>query len=152
MQTANEFWSNVDKSGECWLWTRCLAGGYGQLDFMGKRTKAHRVAWELTRGPIPAGVGPHGTCVLHRCDTRACVNPAHLFLGTNAENVEDRNRKRRQASGERQGNSKLTRVLVDIIRTSHASGVFSKAELGRWFGVTAENIGLIVNGKSWATP
>jgi hypothetical protein len=86
-------------AGACWLWTGSRsAEGYGSIRVDGKMRKAHRVAWELANGPIPAGAGAHGTCVLHRCDNPSCVNPDHLFLGTNADNARDRQAKGRTAS------------------------------------------------------
>lgn len=69
----------------CMLWIRSTdTNGYGMLCVDGRKRKAHRVAWELANGPIPAGLH-----VLHRCDTPACVNPAHLFLGTHTDNMRD---------------------------------------------------------------
>lgn len=90
--TAERFWSKVERIPfhTCWEWTGSLAGtGYGSISWHGRQMRAHRLAWQLTYGPIPKGTGAHGTCVLHRCDNPPCVRPEHLFLGTNHENVLD---------------------------------------------------------------
>lgn len=88
----DRFWSNVDRTGDCWIWIGSrLPSGYGRI---GGRGYAHRVSWALANGPIPAGM-----CILHRCDNPPCVNPSHLWIGTVADNMHDRDRKGRHRYG-----------------------------------------------------
>ncbi len=85
--------------------------GYGRLKWQLRPQQAHRLAWESARGAIPDGLN-----VLHHCDTPACINTDHLFLGTHADNSADRVAKGRQARGERVGGAKLTTAQVLEIR------------------------------------
>jgi hypothetical protein len=80
---ADRFFARVDRSVDaCWLWTGArTTKGYGKIKQAGRRIHAHRVAWELTNGPIPEGLQ-----VSHRCRERLCVNPAHLYLATAEQN------------------------------------------------------------------
>jgi hypothetical protein len=96
------FWPKVDRTpgygpnGDCWLWTASLDhGGYGRFKAWGRQPGAHQVSFVLHGGVIPETEIPHDACVLHRCDNRRCVNPAHLYLGSQKQNVADRNKRRR---------------------------------------------------------
>ena len=138
------FWKKVDVKGpaECWLWTASKARGYGQFCVNGRMEGAHRISASL------AGLDIEGLCVCHHCDNPTCVNPAHLFTGTPADNNRDRDSKGRQTKGEAHGPHKLTAAEVLEIRALNASGV-SGAELARQFGVAKETIYDIINRVTW---
>lgn len=119
------------------------SGGYGRLFIKDKGERgysvlAHRVAYQLFIGPIPVGM-----CVCHKCDNRKCISPAHLFLGTIAENNADRDAKGRKFSKLSAGDVVLARRLVADGNTHR-----SVAEL---FGVARSTISLAVSGKNWAS-
>lgn len=136
----------------CWLWEGRLTGGYGSfyMETPKRRTTAHRGSWLLHRGPIPDGL-----VVCHKCDNRACVNPAHLFLGTYAENMQDASRKGRMnwrpgevrnlPRGEDHHGTKLTVADVVAIRSSEMSGVALAAR----YGITPTSITRIRKRKVW---
>lgn len=146
----------IEPNSGCWLWEGSVSTtGYGVIGRGGRggtNIFAHRLSWELHRGPIPEGVGPHGTCVLHKCDTPMCVNPAHLFLGSQADNMADLVAKGRQAKnrrlpkGERHPNAKLTENDVSEIKSCRDSGV----TMSKRFGVSPAHISRIRLGQSWA--
>lgn len=138
------FWSKVDVRGPdaCWPWT---AGKdhyqYGaMLGVHGTMVHASRIVWELTYGPIPEGL-----CVLHRCDNRPCVNPAHLFLGTKADNSRDMATKGRWRN---QHSTRLTEADVREIRRLAADGVGANS-IGRAFGIHHKTVYDIVRRTSW---
>jgi hypothetical protein len=92
------FWRKVLKTETCWNWTASTNGhGYGQINVWGSHIGTHAFSWILHNGPLPIlpGVGHHGTCVLHKCDNRLCVNPDHLFLGSHHDNMLDAKSKKR---------------------------------------------------------
>lgn len=131
----------------CWEWTGARnKKGYGHLGSNGKIRSAHRVAWELAHGPIPAGLH-----VLHRCDNPPCTNPAHLFLGTHAENMADKVAKGRQSrpQGEAHGMAVLTNETAAEIWGRLALGERG-VDLAREFGVSPDAISHIRHGRKWA--
>ena len=115
MKTAQEFWSHVavGSADACWPWTSRTARGYGNLYFRGRTQMAHRVAFELANGPIPAGL-----LVRHTCDNPPCCNPAHLLLGTHRDNAWDRERRNRSKSA-RQRLVRNRRPFREIARASY---------------------------------
>ncbi len=145
------FWSKVQKGAadECWLWAGTKGPrGYGLL-WKGPHHcfhRAHRLSLELLGEVIPAG---HYVC--HRCDVPACVNPAHLFVGTAAENNADCARKgrRREARGERQARAKLTAEAVLHIREAVASKTARIIDLARHYGVTHASVSEVVRNETW---
>lgn len=147
------FWSHVDKSGGCWLWTgACKPHGYGQFTARGtgrpKVRLAHRTAWELVHGRIPPGLG-----VCHNCpggDNPACCNPAHLFLGTQKDNLVDCKRKGRTSRGALRPNAVLSAEIVAKARTQYARGTTSYRLLALEYGIAADTIRSAIHGKSWA--
>jgi hypothetical protein len=128
----------------CWNWTASKVKGYGMFMYQKLPLRAHRIAWHLYVGPVPQGMH-----VLHRCDNPSCVNTAHLFLGTNADNVADKLAKRRQrhgtSAGARNGRAKLTEADVRAILASPASTY----ALGHQYGVNPSTIGRIKKGLRW---
>lgn len=88
--TPERFWARTEWQDGCLIWTDLLQHGYGRLKYQGRYYKAHRLAWELTHGAIPSGLE-----VCHHCDRPACVLPAHLWLATHKENMQDMGRKGR---------------------------------------------------------
>lgn len=141
------FWSYVDRRGpdECWPWKGPLLNKYGAITVRGKRGIASRFSYELHYGPIPEGMQ-----VCHTCDNPGCQNPAHLWLGTMADNQADMWAKGRsnRARGESNGCAKLTESSVVEIRRLRGAGMTYTA-ISRRFGVDKSNIRNICLGKKW---
>src|SRR3990167_2885059 len=143
--TEERFWMKIKKTGPCCVWTaRRDRDGYGEFQIGGRKCKAHRVAWFLTNGIIP-----NGLYVLHRCDNPPCINPDHLFLGTDMDNKADQKQKGRQPLGERNGRAKLSADMVREMRRLYKSGKISTRRLAMKFGITDSPTRRIISGKAW---
>lgn len=131
------FWARVEKTDGCWLWLGARdRDGYGQLKRLKRQEKAHRLSWELAHGPIPEGV-----LALHHCDNPPCVKPEHLFLGSEADNAADRERKRR---GDNQWH-KIPRNHHPLIRARLSAGATQTA-IALEYGVVPSRIWAIQKG------
>ena len=130
----------------CWEWhgAKLNARGYGRFLYEGKNRLAHRVSYALHKGD------PEGWMVLHRCNNPKCVNPGHLYLGDQFDNMRDRKAAGwKAATGEENGHAKLTEHSVRNIRAMYALGVANGVELSLLFGVSNFAIYQILNRKVW---
>lgn len=155
---SKNFWSKVDKNGplpdqlnqkykglsQCWNWTASHIRGYGQFVYNYKMVKAHRLSYMMHIGPIP-----NGMLACHRCDNPFCVNPEHLWLGTNQENTSDRDAKGRSVKGEKSPHSKLTKEQVVEMREMHKSNLWNYPQLAEIFGVSQTLAKMVVKRKAW---
>lgn len=128
----------------CWEWQAAKhPKGYGNFSLDGRVTGSHRAAFRLYVGEIPEGM-----CVCHRCDNPGCVNPSHLFLGTNTENTHDRDNKGRGSYGEKRPNAKLTEQKVNEIKGKWLGGE-TMTGIGKEYGVSRQTISTIIHCKKW---
>jgi len=145
------FWAKTEKpngADGCWLWRGTIAKktGYGTIELPGKTWLAHRLSYHLTKGEIPSRM-----CVLHKCDVRNCINPAHLFLGTHQDNMDDMVKKGRQRAvrGELKNSAKLKEPEVLEIRSLFTGKRGNQAMLARKYGVTKNAIRALVQRQTW---
>ena len=150
------FWRYANPRGEsdCWEWMSTLdTKGYGRMIVKRRQVSAHRFSWELHKGSIPKGLH-----VCHHCDNPRCVNPTHLFLGTQQDNMDDMNRKNRgrhplggvhivrPSSTYR---CKLSEALVGEIRERYTQGNISMRTLAHEYGVSKSAITSVVTRRTW---
>lgn len=130
----------------CWYCTLTGSFGYASFSIKHKPYRAHRVAYELYKGPIPQGY-----FVCHSCDNRLCVNPDHLFLGTAKDNTRDMiNKGRARLTGHENGNSKLTKGDVIKIRSLVLDQGLTRTKVSEMFSLSNTHVGSLVSRKSWA--
>lgn len=135
------------RDGECLLYVEGSANkrGHVRIGYQGRKQYVHRVAYLVAKGPIPAGLH-----VLHSCDVPRCIEPAHLRVGTNADNIADKVRRGRawQPKGSKSSNALLTEAKVEQILIALGQGATLK-ELGERFGVHLGTVWTIKAGKNW---
>lgn len=145
------FWNKVNNPGngqDCWKWTACVdKDGYGK--YTNKKItnirQAHRLSWEFYNGPIPQKL-----LVCHKCDNPSCVNPDHLYLGTNKDNMLDMKSKGRAAKGSNQGTSIFTeKIIEEIIKDAYNYKYMSLSEISRKYSSSVTIILNIFNGYFW---
>lgn len=143
------FWTKVRKGVSCWEWVGCKDQlGYGQIksSMNRKNLRAHRLSYELSKGKIPKGM-----IVCHSCDNPSCVNPEHLWLGTDKDNMEDMVNKGRTPSHskEKNGNSRLVATDIEKIRSMYKTGEYKKNEIAKLFKISDVHAGRIISGQMW---
>lgn len=139
------FWSFVKKTDSCWLWQGSTQKGYGNISAWNPKQrilKAHRLSYEIHYGEIPEGVGYHGICVLHKCDNPSCVNPKHLILGTQQDNLEDMRKKGRSSHV-------ITKEQVYKIRELYVPRKFSQQKISNLLGINRGTVRDGLLGKTW---
>lgn len=138
------FWRKVNKTDNCWLWIGAkFENGYGAIWTNPDTQRAHRVSWEINRGPIPDGL-----IVCHHCDNPPCVKPDHLFLGTLSDNRRDMVNKKRGLVGALNNKAVLTEEQVFELRKLRGKP-FSIGILAQEYGVSKNTIYRAISGETW---
>lgn len=141
-ETKTHFLSFICKpeNNDCWLWNGYVGkGGYGQFRLNGKKLNASRASYMLFRGDA------NNQVVCHTCDNRQCVNPSHLWLGSQSDNLRDAVRKGKWPL------AKLNQVKVDEIKRKYRTGEYKIIDLATTYGVSRSNVEYIIRGLTWKT-
>lgn len=139
--------NSIDLEGECWRWTKTICkSGYGQISYRSSREYAHRVSYIVHKGEIPDGLH-----VCHTCDNKWCVNPDHLWVGTQKDNAQDMVMKNRKITvfGEENGKSKLTKNDVLEIRKSYKKGIKGYPQIAKQFSISTSTVQAIIERRTW---
>jgi hypothetical protein len=148
----DRLYERVTVDGDCLLWQGATSGKskYGQIRIDGQKQRCHRVSYQLHKGDIPEGM-----IVMHSCDTPLCINPSHLSLGTQVENMADMRSKGREHHNQGDGNGRSSLCAADAadIRASYQrySRNFGSTALAKKYGVSDQAILDVVSGKTWST-
>lgn len=138
------FWRKVKKTESCWLWTaNTHSFGYGLFSVNRKTISAHRYSYILHKGDIPSGL-----VIRHKCNTPNCVNPEHLELGTQADNIQDAVKLNRHCHGESHGMVSITDEIALLIKQELAKGI-SAARIAKELDVSKHIVYAIKYGKTW---
>lgn len=147
----NRFFTKLSfGSSECWYWDGCIDDvGYGRLGKYDGENKAHRISWKLFNGEIPDGMK-----ILHKCDIKNCVNPDHLFLGTQQDNIKDMVLKGRDkfgtgCAGEKNPMSRLTEKKVLSMREKYSMGGISYKSIAKLFNVSTMTAYRAITKRLW---
>jgi len=140
-EARDRFFSKVNKTESCWLWTGGIVCGYGHFWLQNKDTGAHRLSWLLAGHTVP-----EGHLIRHKCRNRHCVNPEHLETGTYKENMADKIRDGTDNRGEKSGHAKLTEVQVREIRGRYTE---NQRKLAKEYGISQRTIFGIIHRRIW---
>lgn len=140
------FWENVEKKEleDCWIWNGTSDGhGYGCIVYNSKNILAHRASWLLAHGDLPQGMS-----ILHKCDVPLCVNPNHLFIGTQLDNMKDMAMKKRSTIGEKNPMSKITQEIANETRKRYLNGELM-VDIANDYDISRVLVSYIINNKIW---
>lgn len=143
---SRRFEDKFSRGPDCWEWKSKTINRYPSFSIGGKNYKAHRVAYSMYVGQIPEGM-----CILHKCDNVKCVNPSHLFVGTQNDNMLDRKAKGREADtkGSKNGNAKINQFQARVIFHLATWGNISQEAIGLIFGIHHCSVSRIKYGRQW---